>query len=85
MQLFYTLPEENFNLFFTRRSVGYVWIGFIGLSGLIFAWITTAYADPTYALQGQPIDVNEYLIPDFFGTISVFLLTSLLCPIYASL
>ena len=36
--------------------------------------ITTAYADPTYALQGQPIDVNEYLIPDFFGTISVFLL-----------
>ena len=74
MQIILHIARRELQSFF-HTTIGWLClVGFIGLSGLIFAWIATAYADPTYALQGQPIDVNEYLIPDFFGTISVFLL-----------
>jgi len=57
--------------------------GFIFLTGFIFAWIATQYAD--YATQammdpygGGTVSVNEHLIPDFFGTTAVILL--MLCP-----
>ena len=74
MRIILTIAQRELQSFF-HTTIGWLClVGFIGLSGLIFAWIATAYADPTYALQGQAIDVNEYLIPDFFGTIAVFLL-----------
>ena len=74
MRIVLSIAQRELQAFF-HTTIGWLClVGFVGLSGLIFAWIATAYADPTYALQGQPIDVNEYLIPDFFGTISVFLL-----------
>lgn len=52
--------------------------GFILLTGFIFAWITTAYADQSAQAAMSPygggLNVNEHLLPDFFGTTSVILL-----------
>ena len=74
MRIILTIAQRELQSFF-HTTIGWLClVGFVGLSGFMFALIATAYVDPTYALQGQPIDVNEYLIPDFFGIISVFLL-----------
>lgn len=53
--------------------------GFVFLTGFIFAWITTAYADQAAQASMSPygggsLNVNEHLLPDFFGTTAVILL-----------
>lgn len=54
--------------------------GFVFLTGFIFAWITTAYADQAAQASMNPyggggsLNVNQHLLPDFFGTTAVILL-----------
>lgn len=50
--------------------------GFVLLTGFVFAWIVTAYADQAAQAMsyGGGLNVNEHLLPDFFGTTAVILL-----------
>ncbi|MEL6350007.1 MAG: ABC transporter permease [Myxococcota bacterium] len=53
--------------------------GFVFLTGFIFAWIVTAYADQATQAMINPyggggVNVNEQVLPEFFGTTAVILL-----------
>ncbi len=74
MSIIFAIAKRELDNYF-HTTVGWLsLLGFVGLSGLTFAWIVSAYGDPMNALSGQAIDINQYLIPDFFGTLAVFLL-----------
>ncbi|MFT4974896.1 MAG: ABC-2 type transport system permease protein [Myxococcota bacterium] len=73
------IARREFDAYFAT-AIGWLSLsGFILLTGFIFAWIVTAYADQATQASMNPygggtMNVNEHLLPDFFGTTSVILL-----------
>jgi ABC-2 type transport system permease protein len=73
MRIIFAIAKREINAYF-ETALGWLYLlGFSGLSGFIFAWIVMVYTDPM-ANMGQPIGINDVVVPDFFGTMVVFLL-----------
>ena len=76
MRRIFAIASRELDAYFAT-AIGWLSLGgFIGLTGFIFAWIVTAYADQTAQSMGYGggLNVNEHLLPDFFGTTAVILL-----------
>ena len=72
MNIVFAIAKREINAYF-QTVVGWLsLLGFSVISGLAFSLIITDVNDPAY--YGQVIDLNETIIPAFFGTLSVFLL-----------
>lgn len=73
MRIIFAIAKREINAYF-ETALGWLYLlGFSGLSGFIFAWIIMVYTDPMTSM-GQPVGINDIVIPDFFGTMVVFLL-----------
>ena len=68
------IAKRELNAYFDTLIGWLCLLGFSLISGLIFAWIVTAYTDPMAMMSGQAVDINKMLIPDYFGTISILIL-----------
>lgn len=61
-------------------AIGWLCLGgFVFLTGFVFAWIVSAYADQATRAMMNPyggggVNVNEQVLPEFFGTTAVILL-----------
>ena len=74
MRAIISIARRELQAYF-NTAVGWLCLlGFVSLTGLTFVWILWAYSDPMNAMNGQPVDINQYLVPEFFGTMAVFLL-----------
>ena len=69
-----SIAQRELNAYFNTLIGWLCLLGFSLISGLIFAWIVTAYTDPMAMMSGQPIDINKMMIPDYFGTLSILIL-----------
>lgn len=73
MNATFAIAKREVNAYF-ETAVGWLCLlGFVGLTGFIFSWIITAYTDPL-ASMGETVNIDEMIVPDFFGTLVVFLL-----------
>jgi len=69
-----SIAMREFNAFF-QTPVGWMCLlGFALLNGLIFSWIVAAYSDPMTIRTGNAADLNQQILPDYFGTLSIVLL-----------
>lgn len=69
-----SIALREFNSFF-QTPVGWMClVGFSLINGLIFSWLTAAYSDPMTIRTGNAADINQHIIPDYFGTLSIILL-----------
>ena len=69
-----SIAQRELNAYFNTLIGWLCLLGFSLISGLIFAWIVTAYTDPMAMMSGQPVDINKMMIPDYFGTLSILIL-----------
>ena len=79
MNIILTITKRELHSFF-KTPVGWLCLlGFSIINGVIFSWVVTAYSDPAAIRSGHVADINQQVIPDYFGTLSIILL--LLSPI----
>ena len=72
--MIWAITKRELNAFFVTPIGWLCLLGFSLINGLIFTWIVAAYSDPTAINTGQVADINQQLIPDYFGTLSIILL-----------
>ena len=74
MRIISAIMMREFNAFF-QTPIGWMCLlGFSLINGLIFSWITAAYSDPITIKTGQAVDLNNHILPEYFGTLSIILL-----------
>ena len=74
MKIIWAITKRELNAFFIT-PVGWLCLfGFSLLNGIIFSWVVRAYSDPAVIRSGQIADINQQLLPDYFGTLSIILL-----------
>ena len=74
MNIIWAITKRELHSFF-KTPVGWMCLlGFSLINGVIFSWIVTAYSDPAAIRSGQIADINQQVIPDYFGTLSIILL-----------
>ena len=74
MNIIWAITKREVNSFFTTPIGWLCLLGFSVLNGIIFSWIVSAYSDPAAIRSGQVADINQQLLPDYFGTLSIILL-----------
>ena len=79
MNVIWAITIRELHSFF-KTPVGWLsLLGFSIINGVIFSWVVTAYSDPAAIRSGHVADINQQVLPDYFGTLSVILL--LLSPV----
>ena len=79
MSVIWAITKRELHSFF-KTPIGWLCLlGFSIIHGVIFSWVVTAYSDPAAVRSGHVADINQHVIPDYFGTLSVILL--LLSPV----
>ena len=79
MKVIWAITKRELHSFF-KTPVGWLsLLGFSIINGVIFSWVVTAYSDPAAIRSGHVADINQQVLPDYFGTLSVMLL--LLSPV----
>lgn len=79
MKVIWAITKRELHSFF-KTPVGWLsLLGFSIINGVIFSWVVTAYSDPAAIRSGHVADINQQVLPDYFGTLSVILL--LLSPV----
>lgn len=79
MNIIWAITKRELHSFFKTPMGWMCLLGFSLINGVIFSWIVTAYSDPAAIRSGQIADINQQVIPDYFGTLSIILL--LLSPV----
>ena len=79
MNVIWAITKRELHSFF-KTPIGWLCLlGFSIINGVIFSWVVTAYSDPAAIRSGHVADINQQVLPDYFGTLSVILL--LLSPV----
>lgn len=79
MNVIWAITKRELHSFF-KTPIGWLCLlGFSIINGVIFSWVVTAYSDPAAVRSGHVADINQQVLPDYFGTLSVILL--LLSPV----
>ncbi|MAA79903.1 MAG: hypothetical protein CL916_11655 [Deltaproteobacteria bacterium] len=79
MNVIWAITKREIHSFF-KTPIGWLCIlGFSIINGVIFSWVVAAYSDPAAVRSGHVADINQQILPDYFGTLSVILL--LLSPV----
>ena len=73
MNAIWAITKRELQSFF-KTPIGWLCLlGFSIMNGVIFSWIVTAYSDPSAVRSGHVADINQQVLPDYFGTLSVIL------------
>ena len=79
MNAVWAITKRELHSFF-KTPIGWICLlGFSLINGVVFSWVVTAYSDPAAVRSGHLADINQQVLPDYFGTLSVILL--LLSPV----
>lgn len=83
MRAILSIARRELDAYFATPMGWLVLCGFVAVTGLFFTLMLVGYAMQSTQMAmnpygGQQMNINEYLLPDFFGNTSVILL--FLCP-----
>ena len=74
MKSVFIIARRELQAYFSS-AIGWLFLlGVVTLSGFVFASLISTASDPRNALQGQPININKHIIPEFFSLITIILL-----------
>lgn len=74
MNAVWAITKRELHSFFKTPAGWLCLIGFSIINGVVFSWIVAAYSDPAAVRSGYVADINQQVLPDYFGTLSVILL-----------